>query len=240
MGLAPFFENAYGTIYLGDCREIMCQLPPGSVDLLVTDPPYGVNYQSNYRSEGFERIQGDDGKLNVEAAMALACRVLRHGGHIYVFGPARLFHCPVSVTAELIWDKGNRGLGDLAQPWGTQHERILFAASVMSKAERDQNRYGLAARLRRGSVLRVNRKHGQAVQNHPTEKPTELLRQLIEASSSMGDIVFDPFLGSGSTLVAAAMEGRQGIGIEIVEKYAAIAARRLELVRPASETEVLS
>jgi DNA modification methylase len=62
---------------------------------------------------------------------------------------------------------------------------------------------------------------------HPTEKPVMLLRQLIEASSLHGDVVLDPFLGSGSTVVAARTEGRRAVGIEIEERYCEIAAKRL-------------
>jgi site-specific DNA-methyltransferase (adenine-specific) len=91
----------------------------------------------------------------------------------------------------------------------------------------------LSARIRRGSVLRARRANADAVTNHPTEKPVSILREMIESSSCLDDVILDPFAGSGSTLVAARMEGRRGIGIELDERYCEIAARRLsQMVLP--------
>jgi site-specific DNA-methyltransferase (adenine-specific) len=87
---------------------------------------------------------------------------------------------------------------------------------------------GLAARLRQGSILSFQRPNSRAAKRHPTEKPVGLLRRLIESSSLIGETVFDPFLGSGSTLVAAIAEDRMGVGIEIDERYAETAAKRVD------------
>ena len=81
--------------------------------------------------------------------------------------------------------------------------------------------------MRRGTVLRYPNTRGRGATRHPTEKPVALLRELIESSSRFGETVLDPFIGSGSTLVAAALEGRKAIGIEIEERYCEIAANRL-------------
>jgi hypothetical protein len=84
--------------------------------------------------------------------------------------------------------------------------------------------------MRRGSVLTVERPNGAGVSRHPTEKPIRLLRELIESSSKIGESVLDCFVGSGSTLEAAHLEGRTAIGIEIEERYCEIAATRLSQV----------
>jgi DNA modification methylase len=99
------------------------------------------------------------------------------------------------------------------------------------KAHAAQRRGGTGngpARLRKASVLRFQRPSGAGVVLHPTEKPIPLLRELIESSSRLGEIVLDPFMGSGSTIAAARLEGRRAIGIEVDEGYCEIAARRLE------------
>jgi site-specific DNA-methyltransferase (adenine-specific) len=145
-----------------------------------------------------------------------------------VFGPFILDDQPrVLATAELIWDKINMSGGNTECVWGKSHERIVFGSRTHS-AQNKADGYGVGtARLRRGSVLRYQRPNANGAGNHLSEKPVMLLRELIESSSRFGEIVLDPFMGSGSTLVAATIEGRRAIGIEIEERYCEIAARRM-------------
>ena len=223
----PYYQDDSVTLYHGDCREVLPALPRDSIDLLLTDPPYGIDFKSNRGSH--EKISGDDGSLDIPTCLNLAARVLRRGRHAYIFGPTSLTEgTPFTAAVELIWDKQVNGMGNLALPWSESHERITFAVYEPSKANRDKGYGGLAARMRQGSVLRVQRTTGGASLRHPTEKPVQLLRQLIESSSVWHETVLDPFVGVGSTLVAARLEGRRAIGIELDERYCEIAARRLE------------
>jgi len=209
---------------------VLPTLARDSVDLLATDPPYGVNWQSGHRkaSATFDPIAGDDGSLDVPGALALGMHALRNYRHVYVFGfapdaltgPLRL-----SATADLVWDKEVHGMGDLSLPWAPSHERLTFGVHVRSAATRRDGR--LAARLRQGSVLHGRRANGPGVKRHPTEKPLALMRQLVESSSNVGETVMDPFAGAGATLVAAVLAGRHAIGIELDERYAETAAKRL-------------
>lgn len=224
--MTPYYDDGVVTIYHGDCREVLPELVK-TVDLLLTDPPYGQNWQSSHRERPFDAIQGDDGSLDVAEVISLACKRLRRHRHVYVFGRPNLSGTPLTEAVELIWDKEQVGLGDLTLPWGPSHEPITFATYEYSAANRARGGGRLAARLRRGSVLRVPRPNAVAVQRHPTEKPVYLLRQLIESSSLIGETVLDPFIGVGSTAVAARLEGRRCIGIEIDERYCEIAAKRL-------------
>lgn len=223
--MSPYYEDDLVTLYHGDCREVLPELERDSVHAIVTDPPYGQGFRSNWGSH--DRITGDDGSLDVAACLADASRLLRRGRHLYAFGPPSLVAAPYTAAVELIWDKGVVGMGDLSLPWGRSHELITFAVFEPSKANRDKGRGGLAARIRQGSVLRVPRTNGAATKRHPTEKPVLLLRQIIESSTVWGEVVLDPFTGVGSTLVAAALEGRRAIGVELEERYCEIAARRL-------------
>lgn len=232
--VTPYYEDENAALYHGDSREVLAALRL-DVSLIVTDPPYGVAYKSN-RGHDHAAIQGDDGSLDVPAVLAQACKHLRRGRHAYVFGPAHLVAAPLTAAVELVWDKGIVGMGDLSQPWGVSHEPITFAVYEPSKANRDKGYGNLSARIRQGSVLRVERTNGAATTRHPTEKPVALLRRLIESSSVMGETVLDPFVGVGSTLVAAAMEGRKGIGIEIDERYCEAAAARLVSLRNQQES----
>lgn len=232
---APYYDADGITLYLGDCREVLPKIV-ADVDLIVTDPPYGISYQSN-RGHGHTAIEGDDGSLDVPAALAQASRLLRRGRHAYIFGPRDLVQPPFTAAVELIWDKTVVGMGDLSLPWSTSHEPITFCVYEPSKANREKGYGNLVARMRQGSVLRVPRTNGAGTTRHPTEKPVLLLRQLIESSSCMGETVLDPFVGVGSTLVAAVLEGRRGIGIEVDERYCEAAANRLRSLNQSGPTQ---
>lgn len=225
--MTPYYERDGITIYHGDCRDILPSLGAGSVDLIVTDPPYGVSWQSNRRPEAPRKIDGDEDQQVAIEGISLSLRSLRQGRHLYIFGRYDLSPLPLTSSVELIWDKQIMGTGDLSLPWGPAHEPIQFAVYIPSKATRSKGGGRLSARLRKGSILRHPRLHGKGVSNHPTEKPVPLLRELIESSSCIGETVLDPFMGVGSTLVAAQIEGRKAIGIELDERYCEIAANRL-------------
>lgn len=225
--MSVYYENDLVTLYHGDCRDVLPTLARDSVHAIVTDPPYMVNYKSN-RGGVHDRIAGDDGSLDIPACLDLAAKALRRGRHAYIFGPTELTEgTPFGAAVELIWDKGIVGMGDLSLPWGKSHEPITFAVYEPSKANREKGYGGLAARVRQGSVLRVQRTNGGNTKRHPTEKPVPLLRQLVESSTVWDETVLDPFVGVGSTMVAAVLEGRRSIGIETDERYCEIAATRL-------------
>jgi DNA modification methylase len=221
----PYYEHGGITIYHGDCREVLAALAADSVDLIVTDPPYGVDWQSNVRLDKHAKIVGDADASTIAPILADCMRVLRSRRHIYVFGPFDISVLPrMSATTEIVWDKQVRGLGNLAIPWAPSHERIAFGVKDRGKDRIPKG--GLVARMRRESVLHFTRTTSANL--HPTEKPVALLRELIEASSQLTELVIDPFSGVGSTLVAASREGRRAIGIEIEERYCEIAAKRLQ------------
>lgn len=222
--MKPYYEHGGITIYHGDCREVLPQLEPNSVDLIVTDPPYGVEFQSSWRQESFAPIVGDHSQDVAKEGIGEAIRVLQYQRHLYVFGRFDFSEFPITQAVELIWDKHHIGMGDLEAPWGSQHEYIQFFVNWKRQPGRNGN--SLAARMRKGTILKCARTHGELLR-HPTEKPVELIRELIESSSRLGETVLDPFLGSGSTTEAAKIEGRRAIGIEIEEKYCEIAAKRL-------------
>lgn len=228
--MQPYYQDDYATIYHGDCRDVVENLVCSSMDLIVTDPPYGQNWRSGWREDKFDNIVGDDGNLNVVQILDDMITILKQNRHIYVFGGFDLSTLPVTSIVELIWDKMMTGPGDLSIPWGPAHEKIYFGVYRPSKANRENGQGRLAARLRQGSVLRVPRLNSRGVEKHPTEKPVKLLRQLIESSSLVDETVFDPFMGVASTLVAAKLEGRKSVGIEIDERYCGIGANRLRAV----------
>jgi len=220
--MKPYYQSGDVTLYNGDCRDF-----EHKCDLLLTDPPYGQEFKSGW-TEHWGRIVGDSDLNGIQERLAKALKGLGRGRHAYVFGgKVDLTKLNLSGFTELIWDKEVIGMGDLSKPWGLQHEKITFAVHEISKSNRERGVGNLAARLRKGSVLRCQRAQSGAC-NHPTEKPVEILRQLIESSSVMGETVYDPFAGSGSTLIAAALEGRKAVGVEIEERYCEIAVDRFQ------------
>lgn len=232
--MTPYYEDDGVILYHGDCRDVLPHLD--SADLLVTDPPYGANFRSNRREERFDLIAEDDDPSGMASLVAEIIRsYLKRCRHAYVFGPLDLSPLVaegvVQSPVELIWDKAVLGMGNLTLPWASQHETIQFMVAVKSRVNVGRGEGRLAARMRRGSILRYQRPHAAGVKHHPTEKPVPLLRELIESSSVMGETVVDPFAGSGSTLVAAQREGRRAVGIEVEEKYCEAAAQRLAQYR---------
>lgn len=220
----PYYSDDLVTLYHGDCTDVLPRLPKGGADLLLTDPPYGISYRSGRSKHG--PIAGDDGTLDVAAALSLALNALKFNRHFYVFGPLDISQLTLGTTVGLVWDKCKHGTGNLEIPWGTSHEPVSFG--VWTKYPSQRGVGATAARLRRGTVLRcptVNT--GRGALSHPTEKPVPLLRELIEASSRIGETVLDPFAGAGSTLIAARLEGRKAIGIELEERYCEVVAKRL-------------
>lgn len=161
-------------------------------------------------------FDGPEDRPVIQEVMAQAVRVVGQHRHLYAFGPADVYDgCKVAQVVELVWDKGAMGLGDLSLPWGPQHETIQFTVS--------KHRHGgekgagtLAARMRQGSVLLCAR---PGARRHPNEKPVAILRQMVESSSVLGEVVLDPFAGSGSTGVAALLEGRRTFLVELDERY---------------------
>ena len=201
------WESGINQVWNADCLEAMKLLPDKCVDLVVTDPPYGINFVSNYRKEKYDKIIGDSefplwifNEFN---------RIARKA--IYVFcrwDNLKDFPLPKSV---LVWVKNNWSMGDLQHEHGRQWEAICFYP---------QEEHEFIKRI--PDVIITDRTGNNY---HPTEKPTDLMGKIIGAN--VGEIILDPFCGSGSTLVAAKQLKRNFIGIEISKEYCDIAIQRL-------------
>jgi DNA modification methylase len=238
------YQSKRATVIWGDCRDpqVITQVPDW-YGLLATDPPYGVRYNSG-RSSTFTEIAGDDGSVDWPAILGqwvgpegTYSRGLASKRHVYVFGyTAEQLAAPMRLggTTELAWDKTQAGMGRLDSPWGPQHERITFGVHVKQKANRESGEGKLAARLRKGSVLRYPRPNGSGARRHSNEKPWKLMADLIESSSlsaddpADADLVVDPCAGSGSTGVAAILRGRRCFLVETDRAYAELAVQRVQ------------
>jgi DNA modification methylase len=239
-GGSVVYETPRVTIWRGDSRVVLPRLPTESFDLILTDPPYGVEFNSGFRTEEFGEIHNDGAtdRDGIRQVLTDCVRLVGQKRHLYVFGPADVLDgLKVSDTADLIWDKGKTGMGNLSSPWGPAHEPITFAVSMHRHAGQ-AGRSSPAVRMRKGSVLRFNPPTGRKVR-HPNEKPVPLCRELIESSTRIGDVVLDPFGGSGSTAVAAVLSGRRAVLVESDPRWVQLSIERVtEAERLADAIEV--
>jgi len=203
---------------------VLRDLPDGSVDCVIADPPYGARRPSAWRlaEQRFAEVPGNDGVHGEWVAEAV--RLLSDGGALYVFTcwsvlgkwSTTLSDTGLRPRSCLVWDKAIHGLADLKTCYAPQHEFVLFAA---------KGRHELRP-PRPKDVIRVPRVSATALQ-HPYEKPVELIGHLVRASTDQAATVLDPFMGSGTTGVACVQTGRNFIGIEIDGGYFRIAERRI-------------
>lgn len=206
-------EDWLNTITCGDCFELIRQLPDESIDLVVTDPPYGIDYQSNRRTarEKLPKFANDVSLEWVGDWVDEMHRVLKNDTHFYCFtryDTYPVFYAEITrrfdVKNCLIWVKNNHGSGDLNGSYAPQYEMIIFA----HKGKRHLNGKRDADVMECDNVPSAQRFHA-------TQKPVELLRVLVEKSSDPGDIILDPFAGTGSAgLACKAASHHEGDGQE--------------------------
>lgn len=209
-------------LWQGDCLELMKDIPDGSIDLILTDPPYGINFQSNFRKERFQKIKNDN--FIDTSFLDEAKRVLKDTGAIYCFTRWDVYPCwqheiskRFKIKNCIVWYKKGGGLGDLKRAYIYNHEFIIYAI----------NREAVLRGKHRSDVFEFSKDRSNKY-NHPTQKPVKLMEEIISKSSDMGDTVLDCFMGLGSTGVACVNTNRNFIGIELDENYFNIAKNRIE------------
>ena len=197
-------------LYLGDCLEIDAWL---AADVLVCDPPYGMAYESNFVRDKRDRKLGVPVANDATTAVRDAALAAWGERPALIFGRWNMPR-PEGTRARLIWDRMYHGMGNLSFPWGPAEEEIYVLGHGWTGS-------------RTSNVLRVHGLMSGSSERpaHPTPKPLALMEALI--SKCPPGVIADPFAGSGSTLVAAKALGRKAIGVELEERYAEIAARRL-------------
>lgn len=221
------------TLWHGDCLEVNRILDNESIDLIATDPPYLVDYQSNHRKDKFDKIKNDTNPEFIQNYLLGCYDLLKYNAGIYVFCDYKtidffkpLFESLFQLKNLLIWKKNNWTGGDLDGAYAHQYEMILFGHKGRS----------LLRGKRFPDVLEYDR---VVSSEHPTEKPIDLLKFLITNSSDVGDLVYDGCMGLGSTCVAAKQTGRDYIGIEIKKDYYDIALRRVTNTAQQLELELV-
>ena len=211
----PYYEDGSVTIYHGDCREL---LPHIEADFLLVDPPYGLDvadtYSSlsgtpefnakkgNYRGKKYPKIHGDSGPFDPTHLVGVAPRAV-------IWGADHFSDSLPRSRGWLIWDK-----------------REDLGRNMLSDAEIAWTSFATPTRIFRHKWLGYMRASEVGFHVHPTQKPVALMRWVLEEWSARGDVVFDPYMGSGPVMRAAKDLGRKAIGIELEERYCQIAAER--------------
>lgn len=213
----PFLNQ----VVCSDWKDAVKQLPDHCIDLVVTDPPYGMKFQSNFRNVRHKSIQNDDNLEWLVGWVKELKRLCKPEAHLYIFCSwhnVDVFKKEVGALFDikniLIWEKNNTGMGDLEGDYAPKYEMILFCSNGSKKLNggRDAN------------ILKAKRTGNE---NHPTEKPVNLIAYLIEKSSQKSEIVLDTFAGSYSTARAAVETGRNFICFEIDADYCTTARQLL-------------
>jgi DNA modification methylase len=198
--MKPYYQDEQSTIYLGDCRDILPELP--KVDLVLTDPPYGIKAdKDNAHSSIRDNPNWDESKWDHKRQVDGIIEATKHGKELAIFGGNYYADILPVSSGWLAWLKPEASTGfslaDMELCWTS----LDIAARTKTFPRRDGNL-------------------------HPTQKPVCVILWVLSFFPDCQTIL-DPFMGSGTTLVAAKKLGRKAIGIEISEKYCEIAVKRL-------------
>lgn len=207
--MTPYYDEDGITIYHGDCREVLLSLP--AAELLVTDPPFNVGKDYGTHKDNLSTAEYRALLVSVEAAGPVKQAWVAPNLHL------RLFMEVLGPDAKLVIAR--RGaVGPVRFGWLDQFECLL----VRGKPSRPIRNLWDDVRLKgEGYFFR------EQTYDHPGYTPSPYFHKLIDVLTEPGDLVVDPFAGTGTSLVAAASAGRRAIGIEIEERYCEIAVQRL-------------
>lgn len=244
----------------GDCLEVLQSLPEGSVDLIFADPPYflsngGITCQSgrmvSVDKGGWDRSQGAEANHAFNLAWLRACqRVLARDGTLFVSGTSHVIfsvgyamqQLGFKVLNDISWYKVTPPPNLCCRYFTHSTETIIWAAR--DRRSRYYFDYQLMKQENGGKqmkslwAIKPPFKSEKRFGKHPTQKPVGLLDRIIRAASKPGDLVLDPFNGSGTTAVVAHALGRRYIGIELDDRYLALTQQRLD--SPEGDLEALA
>jgi modification methylase len=260
--------NDGGLILQGECLDLMASLPEASVDMIFADPPYNLQLSGELlRPNNHTRVDGVDDDWDqfetfraydkfTTAWLSAARRLLKPDGALWVIGSyhnifrvgATLQDLGFWILNDVIWRKTNPMPNFRGRRFTNAHETLIWCAR--DKDSRYRFNYEAMKNLNEDLQMRSDwflplctgperlKKDGKKA--HPTQKPESLLHRVILASTEVGDVVLDPFFGSGTTGAVAKKLGRKYVGLERDTEYVALARGRLAKVRQLAEGELLS
>ena len=252
IGIEPYYEDKERFIKLfhGDCLQLLPQFPRNSIDVIFADPPYflsngGITCHAGrmvkVNKGDWDVSHGIEESHKFNLAWLSECQqVLTKNGVIWVSGTAHIIfsvgfamqQLGFKILNDIIWFKPNASPNLSCRYFTHSTETVIWAAK--NKKSKHTFNYKLMKQLSNGKQMRnlweisppqpKEKAHGK----HPTQKPLKLLERILLASTNEGDVLLDPFNGSGSTGIAALRLGRKYIGIEVSEEYLDLTIKRLE------------
>ena len=229
----------------GDCTENMKNLPDSSVDCIITDPPYNLGLFMHKRNTnlhkmrdnqfafaGWDNLEFQEWEQNIKQWLAECSRVLKKKGTLIIFMAIFKVEDILRLAEEAgfyykttgIWHKKNPMPRNMKIQFVNSTECWMYFINK-GRTGTFHNNGKVCHDFLESSVCPISeKKHG----DHPTQKPLSIMKSLIETLTNPNDIVLDPFMGSGSTCVAAALTGRRYIGIELNQEYCDIAQNRID------------
>lgn len=242
-----WLEENMNHIVLGDSQKFIQLIPNNSIDLIVTDPPYLINYKTNHRKNKEHKFCKEIAKDNnpdlVEFIIKQLYRILKDNSAMYIFCSfdkvdwfKRIIEkSGFNIKNMIVWVKNNWTAGDLENAYGKQYELCFYVNKGLRKIEGKR----LTDVWDSKNINGLKRVVGMD-QIHQNQKPLELIKLMIEKSSNENDIVFDPFSGSGTTCVASKELNRRFLGIEIDEEYFDLSVDRLNGIRSDGQTSIFT
>jgi modification methylase len=257
----------FDTIINGDCIAQMNRLPEQSVDMIFADPPYNLQLEGELHRPNNTKVDAVDDDWDkfadfasydrfTEAWLTAARRVLKDDGSIWVIGSyhnifrvgTRLQDLGFWMLNDVIWRKTNPMPNFRGRRFTNAHETLIWCAK--SKESRATFNYESMKALNDDLQMRSDwllpicsggerLKDGKGKKGHPTQKPEALLHRVIMAATKPGDVVLDPFFGSGTTGAVAKRLGRRWIGIERDPAYIDLARTRIAAIQAVAERELL-
>src|SRR3989344_1908690 len=244
-------------VIMGDCLEKLKELPNESVDLIFADPPYNMSKKKGLgwkyskhvtMQEEWDMFSKDDFFRFNKEWITECLRVLKHGGSLWISGSfhniyqigfiIQEFHRDIKINNSIVWFKPNAQPNISCRMFTESAEHLIWATK-----NRDNKKWKfnyedtknliedslnpMGKQTRNVWVIPLTPKSEKFAGEHPTQKPVELLRRILLSCTNKGDVILDPFLGSGTTSFVSKMLGRNSIGIEKDKKYLPIIKKRM-------------
>lgn len=239
--------NPYSYLINGDCIEVLKTIPDASVDCIITDPPYNLGLfmhkrntnlakmrENQFAYAGWDNVEYEEWYANMRAFLSECARILKPRGTFISFMAIIKVESFVTLATEAgfyykttgIWHKTNPMPRNMNLQFVNSTECWIYMIHKGTSGTFHNDGKVMHDFLESSVCPLSEKKFGK----HPTQKPLSILRKLIAATTNIGDVILDPFMGSGSTCVASAMLERNFVGIELNEEYFNIAYNRVKEV----------
>lgn len=257
MNNIPVYNNENVALYHGDCFQVLEQIEPNSVDMIFADPPYflssgGIGCKSGKQTTvnkgDWDKLKTIEEKISYNCQLVSLCKkILKDNGTIWISGTFHNIYAigvaleleGFSIINNITRQKPNPVPNLGCRCFTNSTETILWARKVLSKSKKGKhyfdyklmNEYNGGKQMKDVWIFTPPKKDEKRFGKHPTQKPVELMKRIIEASTKENDVILDPFNGSGTSGAAATELNRRYIGIESNKDYIDITIKRIEQLK---------